>query len=132
MRELSDFEHFVPREGETLILRSKRVLSMEEVERFRADIERVLPGRPVLFLPPEVEVYAGQLEVFGAQPATAAASDDDIAAQRAELLSAYNAGKSVWAQDSDGEWFYVHRNANPHVFDWEAYNYALHKPKPPQ
>lgn len=132
MRELSDFEHFVLQEGETLILRSKRVLSMEQVERFRADIERVLPGRPVLFLPPEVEVYAGQLEVFGAQPATAAASDDDIAAQRAELQAAYNAGRTVWVRDEGDDWFQVHRTANPHTFDWGKHDYALHKPKPPQ
>lgn len=129
MRTLNDLEHFVLAPGETLILRFKVHLSNAELERVRADVERVLPNRPVLCLGPDAEVHAGMIEVMG-QPEVAAASDDDITAQRAEIMAAYNAGKTIWMQDeNDTEWFQIHRTANPHTFAWDHCNYSLHKPK---
>ena len=127
MRSIDDLEHFVLAEGETLILRTTRLLSMDQIQRMREHVERCLPGRPVLVLPPDIEVMAGKIEVFGVDTPTV--TQDDIDAQLKEITDAYCSARRVWVQDGDGEWLYVHVSANPHTFDFTRYNYSLTKPK---
>jgi len=123
-------EHFVLAEGETLILRCRRMLSDQELQRAREAVKHALPGRPVLILPPEVDVCAGVIEVFGVDPGKGddGPTQEDIDAARAEIQTAYTLGKTVYAMEGDEE-FFVHRSLNPHTFDWNKYRYSLTKPK---
>lgn len=131
MRVIHDLQHFVLGENETLILRCTRPMSAEQLHHMRAVIEHALPGRPVLVLPPEVEVCAGEIEVFGVDHGKGddGPTQEDIDAARKEITDAYDAGRTVWGREGN-EWFYIHRAANPHTFDWDQYAYSLTKPKP--
>jgi hypothetical protein len=131
MRTIGDLEHFVLAEGETLILRLTRNFSEEQLAQMRHAIKAALPGRPVLVLPPEVEVCAGKIEVFGVDPGRderSTPTQEDIDAQRKAIKDAYCVGRTVYARSDEG-WFYVHHTANPHVFDWSKFDYSLTKPK---
>lgn len=125
MRNIEDLEHFVLAEGETLILRCTRHFSHDQLVQMRATIERYLPGRPVLILPPEIEVCAGRLEVFGvdmgSEEESAAAAEQ---VRRRHIEKAYYDGKMVWVRDGV-EIFTIHSVTNPQVFDWDKYQYGL-------
>lgn len=130
MRTIEDLEHFVLAEGETLILRSRRHMSESEIAHARFLLDRFLPDRPVLLLPPEMDVMAGRIEVFGVDPGKGddGPTQEDIDAERVEIETAYVSGKTVYASEGDDE-FFVHRSLNPHTFDWNKYRYSLTKPK---
>lgn len=120
MRNIEDLDHFVLAEGETLILRSRVALSDADLHRMRADIERILPGRPVMMLPPEIEVHAGKLEVFGAEVQPGEDSEAAEAARRRQVETAYYDNRVIWARE-DGEIFMAHKHNTPLVsFRWDA------------
>lgn len=136
MYPINDFEHFVLQVGETLILRCKTHPDVEQLAKMREAIERALPGQPVLVLPPELEVFAGTLEVFGVDHGggdeISHPTQEDIDAARKEIQDAYNDGRSVWLQDeSTGtEWVVMHKHYNPIAeWDWDTTRYSLTKPK---
>jgi hypothetical protein len=132
MIEINDFEHFVLQPGEVLILRSKRMLSTEEMGRAKQALEAALPGRPVLVLSPDMEVMAGVVEVFGAEEdeGREQLDKDAIATERALIEQAYQDGKLVYGWNrKDKEPFFVHVRSNPEVFDWDKNDYSLTKPK---
>lgn len=131
MRDIHDLEHFVLGEKETLILRMRAHLTAEELDNVRRVIARNLPGRPVIVLPPEVDVYAGELEVWGApqQAAQEEPTQEAIVAARDTIRAAYHMGKIIWANEGDG-WYALQNQVNPHShFDWDAVRYSLNKPK---
>lgn len=127
MRTIEDLQHFVLAEGETLILRCKIPPSEDQLQKMRKAIEHLLPGRPVIILPPEIEVCAGQLEVWGVEDDAHAEADMQTQEQvrRDNIMQAYTNGKTVWARDADGQVFYIQIAANPHTFDWGTYSYGL-------
>lgn len=134
MRDIKDLEHFVLQEGETLILRTTCPLSPEQLAMMRKMIDRHLPGRPVLVLPPEVQVCAGRLEVMGV-PADAPSSitQEEIDVARKEITDAYADGRSIYVQDASvaPEWVMMHKHYNPIAeWDWDGTRYSLTKPKP--
>lgn len=131
MRAIEDLEHFVLAEGETLILRMTRMYSEEQLQHTREMIDRHLPGRPVLVLPPDVEVRAGKIEVFGVDLAGEGPTQEDVDATRKDVTDAYTCGHMVCFRriDSDREqWMHAHHIVNPHTFDWGEYEYRLMKP----
>jgi hypothetical protein len=134
MRTIEDLEHFVLAEGESLILRLTRQVTNEQLHQMRETIGRFLPGRPVLVLPPEVEVYAGKLEVFGvdhgAGDELSTPTAEDVAAARKEIEDAYDSFRIVYVlEDGDRDWWYIQKHQNPHTFNWDRYNYSLTRPK---
>lgn len=133
MRTIEDLEHFVLAPGETLILRSRKPLSDEQLLRMRAVVDRVLPGRPVMVLPPEMDVCAGMIEVFGADPgtdehATGPTAEEQQAALRQEIAQAYADNQRVYIR-VDGEWFWIHQHLNPYsLADLRLEDVSLTKP----
>ena len=128
MREIQDLEHFVLQPGETLILRCKRHVTEETLARMRESVAKL--GTGVIVLPPDIEAFAGKIEVFGVdhgerQPT----QDDNNAPDICDVVQqAYDAGKIVWGLDSTG-WFCIHHTLYPHQFDWNQYDYRLTKPQ---
>lgn len=126
MRNIEDLEHFVLAEGETLILRCTRPISDKELACMRSVIDKFLPGRPVLVLPPDIEVCAGKLEVWGADPGAGEPDDAEVEQHRRDTIRRnYDNGRTVYVRDLEGEVFLVHRAAYPHTFDFDLYTYAL-------
>lgn len=123
MRTIDDLEHFVLVEGETLILRCTRMFSQDELQYMRSLIDRFLPGRPVLVLPPDIEVCAGKLEVFGGE--VVIEEEDAEAGRRNAIEFAYSDGKVIWVRDGDGQVFMAQLFLNPHTFDWCKYVYGF-------
>jgi hypothetical protein len=130
MRTIEDLQHFVLAEGETLILRPSKLLSQEQLTRMREGIERMLPGRPVLVLSPEIEVMAGPLEIMGMDLGVdEGPTQEDIDAARKLITDDYDRNCNVYVYDrEDREWFVVHQQHNPHTFEWDKYDYRLTKP----
>lgn len=134
MRNINDLDHFVLAEGETLILRCKVPLSDEQLADARGLIESVLPGRPVIVLPPEIEVMAGKLEVFGAEEQAQSEADQETQEQvhRDIIERSYHDGKTIYVMDpANNERWYVHHTANPTTFNWDRYKYSLTTRFPP-
>jgi hypothetical protein len=129
MRALQDMEHFALREGETLILRFKTPPSHEMLENARRIVAHALPGAKVLVLPPDVEVYAGNIEVFGVDLAREEGpTQEDIEAARAEIKDAYEGGSTIYLNDAStgDDWVAMHKHYNPIAqWDWETTRYRL-------
>lgn len=131
MRNLEDLQHFVLQPDEVLILRCTRHFSPEQLEAMRQVINRHLPGRTVLVLPPDIEVHAGVLEVMGATSPMSSTelTQDEIDAMRAEIQAVYDSGQIIYANEGGG-WFGCHKSSNPiGAWDWERVRYSLTKPK---
>lgn len=136
MRKIEDLEHFVLQEGETLILRCTKNLSPEQLYQWRKQIEETLPGRPVMILPPEVEVMAGQLVVFGVDPGAgddmSGPTQEEIESARTEIVEAYYGGKMIYCSTPGSrDWFFAHIHQSPVElpFDWDNTLYSLTAPK---
>lgn len=79
-----------------------------------------------------LETIASEMCARAALPSLEHASeeptDEDIAAARDEILSAYNAGKIVQYNpiaDPLAGWIDCHRWASPHIFEWDDNYYRL-------
>ena len=141
MRDINDLDHFVLAPGETLILRLRRATSEADLQQMRTNIERALPGRTVMVLPPEVDVCAGKIEMWGVGEPAADSSPEAMAAlegdRRRDIEKAYAAGKVAytWRRSHPDQVYAIQQHANPinkDGFDWDNYQYSLTKPQPPR
>lgn len=126
MQAIHDLEHFVLAEGETLILRCTRAISNDELVAMRGMLEKYLPGRPVIVLPPDIEMCAGKLEVWGTPTVDEEATAAELERHRRDTIHRnYDNGRMVYARDAEGEVFVVQRAAYPHTIDFDRFTYAL-------
>jgi len=128
MRDINDLEHFVLQPGEMLILRSKRYLSMEEMQ-FWADKLKHHKIEPVLILPPDMDVMAGTMEVISASTVEAPElSQEEIDSMRTQVKGAYEDGRIVEYREAGNpraEWIGAHLHASPHLFNFNKYEYRI-------
>ncbi len=123
-RKILDLEHFVLRDGETLILRYTSHPTAEQIAQMRAAIGHALPDAAVLVLPPTVEVMAGVIDVVAPEQ-----EQEERAHIKAAIMDAYDMGKMVYfcpIGDTASGWLMAHKVAAPHpLFDWTANHYSL-------
>lgn len=126
---IEDLTHFVLLPDEVLLLRPKGPITHEQLTHLQRTADHALPGRAVLIVSHDTEVMAGRLEQAQA-PAAHVPDVEDVAAAQDAILRAYADGKTVWVNDQQQGWFYAHRAANPHRFDFQSDRFAYSLTRP--
>src|SRR5690606_20412827 len=123
---INDLDHFVLQPGETLILRARRPLPNEQLQRTQEWLDkRKVPA--VVIAGPDFDIMAGMLSNL--------MPDEDMQAHCDAVIDAYDEGRQIWARavcsldDSvTAEWFTIHKHANPLPIDFERWEFSITKP----
>lgn len=112
-----DKDTIVLKPGEILILRPRRTISIEELQRFQETLK--LARINAVFVSHDFDMFVG---VNMTTPDPPQESQCEAAKQ------AYEAGRVIMFRaiaDRDQRWYEAHKHASPHMFDDGVYEYKV-------
>lgn len=122
-RLLQDFDRVTLKDGECLVLRCRRPLDANYLDRINQHMRASCPtlvGR-VLITSNDFDILVAALEPESNDDAV-----EEERLRRMQVETAYNEGRTIYAKDIvTREQYQIHRVANPETLEWAKVDYSL-------